>query len=117
MPVFGRSAAGVVTMVLAPTMCRMTGITDDSRTARRLGVVVGATDIAGVVHVVASSTTRGRRRAAVANAVLDVVLATGLLALAARRDGAQRVAAIGASASVWFGAGAWLVGAYRLALD
>ncbi|MHB8465173.1 MAG: hypothetical protein ACYDH6_06295 [Acidimicrobiales bacterium] len=114
MPVVGRSTAGMVVLALSTPMCRLTGLTADARTARRLGTAVALTDFAGVIHVIASSTSRGQRKAAVANAILDVLLATGLLALGSRRNGRERVAALLASASVWIGAGAWLVGARQL---
>jgi hypothetical protein len=77
--------------------------------------VIAGSDIAGVVHVVVSSTSRGQRRAATANALLDVLLASALLALGTRRKGRQRISALLASASVWFGAGAWARGAHLLA--
>jgi hypothetical protein len=115
MPVAGRSTAGLVALGFAPPMCRLMGITDESAVARRVGAVVAATDFAGVINVLASSTARAQRRAAVVNATLDVVLATGLLGLGIRRHGTHRAAAILASATVWFGAGAWLIGARQLA--
>jgi hypothetical protein len=56
----------------------------------------------------------GQKKAAVTNAALDVLLASALLAVGMRRHGRERVVAIFASMSVWFGAAAWLVGADRL---
>jgi hypothetical protein len=114
MPVFGRSTAGLVALTLASPLCRLTGLTDDAGIARRVGAAVAATDFAGVINVLVSSTPEAQRKAAVANAVADVVLATGLTTLGMRRNGTQRVAALLASASVWFGAGAWLVGARQV---
>ena len=76
--------------------------------ARRVGAALAITDYAGVLNVLAPSTPRRKKQAAIANAGLDVALASALLGLGLRRRRRQRLAAIVASASVWFGAGAWL---------
>jgi hypothetical protein len=95
-------------------MCRLIGVADDPRLAKKVGTVVAVSDFAGVVSVVASSTAAGQKRAALRNAMLDVLLATALLVIALRRRGAERIAAVSASGSVWFGAGAWAVAVRQL---
>ena len=114
MPVVGRSIAGVVVLCFAGPMCRLVGLSDDSHTARRIGAAVAVTDVTGALGVVAAGSAVGQRRAALTNAALDVLLASALVALGTRRHGSQRVSALLASASVWFGAGAWFLGARQL---
>lgn len=92
-------------------MCQMVGLTPDPRAARQIGMALAATDYAGVVNVLAASTTSQQRSAAAVNAGLDVMLASVLLALGLRRVGSQRMVSIVVSASVWLGVGAWLLGA------
>lgn len=105
--------AGVAAFSFAGPMCHLVGLTDDPQTARRIGAAVAVSDFTGVFRVVAARSAAGQRRVAITNAALDVLLASALLALGTRRHGSQRVSAFLASASVWFGAGAWAVGAYR----
>jgi hypothetical protein len=114
MPVAGRSIAGLVAISLAVPMCRLVGLTDDPRIARKIGVVVGATDVAGVLRVVRAETPDDQRKAALGNVCLDLALATALLFLGFRRRGAERLASFVAAASVYFGAGAWSVGASHM---
>jgi hypothetical protein len=113
MPVVGRSIAGTVAVAFAQPLCRMIGLTHDAAVARRVGAAVAATDYGGVVHVLASATAARQRRAALINAAADVGLAGLLVTLALRRHGSQRLVALAASGSVWFGAGAWVAGARR----
>jgi len=113
MPVAGRSIAGVVALIFAGPMCRLTGLTDDPSMARKIGVALAMSDFVGVARVVAASSS-SVKRAALVNAALDVLLASALLGLGTRRQGRERILATLASASVWFGAGAWSVGAYQL---
>ena len=108
MPIVGRSIAGTVALSLAEPMCRLVGLTDDPRSARTVGAALAASDYAGALNVLLSSAPSRQRKAALTNAGLDVVLASLLLALGLRRRGSQRLAAVAASTSVWFGAGAWL---------
>jgi hypothetical protein len=114
MPVAGRSVAGISVLVLSGPLCRLTGLTENPRTARRLGATLAAIDLAGAMAVAVASTSTAQRKAAYVDAALDVVLATALLGFALRRHGRQRLVALAASASVWFGAAAWMVGADRL---
>jgi hypothetical protein len=114
MPVAGRSAAGVAPFTLAIPLCRLAGLTTNPRTARTVGLVLAVSDFAGVLSVVGSSTSDGQRRAARINALADVLLATALLLLGLRRQSRERSVALVLSASVWFGAGAWLMGARKL---
>ena len=116
MPIIGRSIAGTVALSLAAPMCRLLGVTEDARSARTVGAVLAITDYVGVVNVLASTTPRRRRNAALTNVGLDVLLASALLGFAVRRERNQRLAAVAASASVWFGAGAWLRAAATIAV-
>lgn len=114
MPVVGRAVAGVSAAALAGPLCRLTGLTEDRRTARRFGAALAATDLGGVLAVIMSSSLDAQRKAACVDAALDVVLAAALLGLGCRRRGPKRLAALAASAFVSFGAGAWVIGAARL---
>lgn len=93
------------------------GLTDDRAAARRIGWLVASSDFAGVLNVIGATTSERQKAAALTNAALDVFLATGLLVLAERRSGGQRIAAAFASSSVWFGVGAWLLGARGISTE
>src|SRR5580700_12167841 len=99
MPVTGRSIAGLVALTCSAPICRLVGLTDDPRRARKIGVVVSATDAIGVLRVVGARSSETRRRAAHGNVILDLVLASALVALGARRRGTERFASLAAAAS------------------
>jgi hypothetical protein len=114
MPVTGRSLAGLAAFLLSVPLCRLTGLTEDASAARGIGALIAATDAVGVLQVVGAGTPSGQKRAAIRNVVLDLALASGLVALGVRRTGPHRVAALIAAGSVYFGAAAWAVGAARI---
>jgi hypothetical protein len=113
-PVTGRSAAGLVAVTFAVPMCRLVGLTKDPNRARRIGTVVAASDAIGVLRVLGAKTPDSQKQVAQVNVILDLILASALLLLGFRRHGTERIASVAAAASVYFGAGAWFVGAYRM---
>jgi hypothetical protein len=100
--------------VAAAPLCRAVSITVDPRRARLVGAATAVVDAVGVALVLAANDVDTQRRAALANASIDLAGAAALAGLAARNEPGKRLVSIAASAFLVLGATAWLRGARQL---
>jgi hypothetical protein len=108
MPALARVSSGLAALLVAAPVCRAVGVTNDRRTARRIGIAVLGADLVAASVALTARRPSSRRHAALGNALLDLAGGTSLGAFALRRRGGQRVLGLGLAAFLGFGSTEWL---------
>lgn len=103
----GRAVSGLVAVAGAPTLCRVTRITDEAVVARRIGLAVAAADAASVSFAALASGS-ALRTAATANATSDAAGAMAMFILSRSRAGRAKMTLLLLGAGLASGSLAWV---------